>query len=76
MIWALSRQFHDGSKLSSLLRIINQIEDSGNLMPNIIANKILIMDAMHIATAAWTKVTTETFINCWKKAKFETTKRK
>ena len=56
-------------------RIIEKIDDTvdgDTKMANEIANKISVLDAMHILETSWAKVTAKCIQNCWGKAKFKT----
>lgn len=57
------------------LRIIDMLEDGNRsqLTANDVANKLNVLDAMHMLSDAWRKVDQLTIVNCWRKADFKTT---
>ena len=53
-------------------RIIDTTEDESgtNVTASVVAKKFSVLDALHMLSCSWLKVTNNTIRNCWRKAKF------
>ena len=53
-------------------RINDTIEDESgtNVTASVVAKKFSVLDALHMLSCSWLKVTNNTIWNCWRKAKF------